>query len=150
MRHDLKYNKKKLEPKATIEFDSTKVYVRFAGSYVRECFLLFRFSLLFQLFTSIKCKPKGLDLQAARSNLLLFNVNRENNDRLPKFELVDYSPLDPRHHPERHAFRPLHQSAFNPAADGIFLESVVLGKSFMNRLFKVHSVTTGVKCFQDQ
>ena len=34
-RHDLKYNKKKLEPKATIEFDSTDPDVRFAGSYVR-------------------------------------------------------------------------------------------------------------------
>ncbi|CAG5105154.1 Oidioi.mRNA.OKI2018_I69.chr1.g1882.t1.cds [Oikopleura dioica] len=128
-RHDLKYNKKKLEPKATIEFDSTDPVVRFAGSY---------------LFTGKKCKPKGLDLQAARSNLLLFNINRENDDRLPKFQLVDYSPLDRRHHPDRHAFRPVHQSAFNPAAGGIFLDSVVLGQSFMDRVFRVHSVTTDV------
>ena len=37
-RHDLKYNKKKLEPKATIEFDSSKAIARFAGSYVRKSF----------------------------------------------------------------------------------------------------------------
>ena len=40
-RHDLKYNKKKLEPKATIEFDFTDPDVRFAGSYVRERLLPF-------------------------------------------------------------------------------------------------------------
>ncbi|CAG5105155.1 Oidioi.mRNA.OKI2018_I69.chr1.g1883.t1.cds [Oikopleura dioica] len=128
-RHDLKYNKKKLEPKATIEFKRSKLDVRFSSSY---------------LFTGQYFKPQGLDLRAARGNLLLFKINRNNEECLPKLDLVDYRPGDEHHFPRRRPFTPLYRSAFNPCTDGVFLDDVVLGKPHQERLFRVSSVTTDV------
>ncbi|CAG5094210.1 Oidioi.mRNA.OKI2018_I69.XSR.g13350.t1.cds [Oikopleura dioica] len=128
-RHDMKYNKKKLEPKATIEFKSSEVEVKFGRSF---------------LFAWTNDEPQGLDLGAARSNLLLFKINRENEERSPKFELVDYHPHDPQQNPERRPFYPLRATAFLPPRDGVFLDSVVLSPDFRKRLFSPDQVTTEI------
>ena len=81
---------------------------------------------------------------AARSDVLLFKINRENEERSPKFELVDYHPYDPQQNPLRRPPRPVWETAFLPPHDGVFLDSVVLGPDHRKRLFFPDQVTTEI------